>query len=172
MGTRTLASEQAVAMVVANPGLTPRQIGEALGFDHSNGLLSYLLKTKQVFASGPRGWHRLYATKELADLNHERIAAEAVETVRARKKRGWDAQEIKRKALRAAAQAAKPPKPPKVAKPQPQAPAASTPPIILPTTKITVAPTPRPRFAVEPGFVGVISGDWMQRRQGATSEST
>jgi hypothetical protein len=162
MGGRTQASSKVLVMVAETPGLTPRQVAEALGFDPASGLLSYLLKDKQIYSSGPRGWHRLYATKELAEQNHERIAAEAEATKRARKVRGWATAEVKRKAARAAAREAK--------KPEPTKPIGPT--TFLPGVKITVAPTPRPRFAPEPGFVGVITNDWMQRRQGATSAGT
>lgn len=49
--------------------------------------------------------------------------------------------------------------------------APSGPAVILPTTKITIAPTHPPRFAPEPGFHRAITSDWMERRAGAQTVS-
>ncbi len=66
-----------VDWVRANPGKRPSEVGAALKFDSSGGMLSYMARTCQIWMAGKRGWYRVYATEEEAQANHPRLCAEA-----------------------------------------------------------------------------------------------
>lgn len=151
MPSKNGLSTRIVAWVAANPGRLSADLGEALGFEHRSGLLTYMVQSGQLFAAGPRSWHRFYPTQEQADQNHQRLCEEADQRRRDVRIEHWRQQNLRRKAARAA-----------LGKRKPAAEKAT----LQPGARITVIPAPPPRFAPSPGFERTISADWMLRRQG------
>ena len=98
MPAKNRRTDAIVAWVRANPGKLGRELGAALGFDHSSGLLSYLVKQRIVFVAGPRHWQRYYPTFDLAMANDRKllfVVSEAVQTHRHAFEAGFDHHMVK-----------------------------------------------------------------------------
>ena len=96
-------SARVLAYVAEHPGKTPTEVGQALRFDSSTGLISYLKRQKQIFGAGPRGWTRLYSTVDEACAAEARITAEAKEQRRMKIEAGRKVGSLRRRAQRTAA---------------------------------------------------------------------
>ncbi len=165
MTARTGLAERLISWVAENPGKKAPELGARFGFNHSSGLLSYLLRSELLFVAGPRRNHHFYATKSEAEAAHARICQEVSEASQHRREVAARESTLRRRGRRHAA-----------GKKSLNVVSFATghtslgPGVTLhPDVRIVVAKTPPERFAPEPGFVKVITGDWMLRRQGVES---
>lgn len=151
---------QAVADYVrAHPGQRARDIGQAVGFNHHSGLLTYARKQGLIHAAGPTHWQRYYPTAEAAEAAHARICAEA----KAESKRKERAADI-RANLRLRAKRAE--KNGRVYETRPDrkvVPGIPRGAVPAHDCRITIAPPIPDRWAPEPGFVGEFTSEWRAR---------
>lgn len=149
-----------IAWIAAHPGRTGKEVCEAAGVTIKNGLLSYLVARGKVFASGPTHWQRYYPTAEEAQANHEALCREAREHVRRKQAETHRLGTIRKRARRHA-QGVKPVNCRTADICDIKLPDGV---VLSPTVRILIAPAPRDRFTPDPGFVRVISLDWLQAR--------
>ena len=95
-------SARILAWVRDNPGRRGREMGAALGFNHSGGLLSYMRANGLIFGAGPCHWTCYYLTAEEAAANHERITQEASVAVMHNRKQYSKDRNVRRTANRRA----------------------------------------------------------------------
>ena len=157
-------SARIIEYVNANPGQLAREIGEALGFKHGSGMLSYMLGRGLVFAAGPRHWQRLYPTAEAALAQHERLCNEAKATVERKIK-----ETAKRSAIVRKARYAPKIKPRRFSAKAVLKPALKDGAVMSPDVRVTVAPKPRERWAPDPGWVPVFTREWIERTGAANA---
>jgi hypothetical protein len=170
MPGKTGLSARLLAYVTANPGKRARDLGKALGFNHLDGMLSYMTKTRMLFLSGPKYWGRYYVTQADADANADRIAALAAATRRRKIKATQQRRVEKLRAQKAPEVAARAEAKARIALAKQMLGDDAKRVLIPPTVKVTIAPTPRGRFEPAPGFVGAISSDYVLHRQGQRLE--
>lgn len=151
--------------VAQNPGRTASEIAAAIGIPTSSGTVAYATKLGLIFASGPRNWHRYYATAVLAAAAHDGICAHAKATRDLKKKDTWRRGQIKRRGKYHAAGH----EPLNTRHNGLQLPIGAT---ISPRVKVTIAPSPKGRFEPDVGFERVITSDWFVRRQAEGKRET
>lgn len=154
-----------LAYLAKRPGATFAEIRRDCNLTPKTSMVVRLREIGLIFAAGPRSWQRYYLCAEQAKAEHERICAEVAERKRARKTCASRQSNLRRRARRQASGGRQ--------ADTKQAYAVHVPPgvILSPDVRVTIAPTPRDRFAPEPGFHKAITADWMLRRQGVDPES-
>ena len=150
------------ALLRDRPGLTSAQIAEAIGVRIvGTGLMAYALRAGHVHRAGLKRLCRYYATATEALAAHDALV-EATRAERAAKEREWLARQALVRRGRRHALGCKP-----VDKRSTVLPPIGKGTVLASGVRLTIAPPLRDRFAPEPGFVGVITADWLARRAAA-----
>lgn len=148
-----------VDLVRQRPGLSRVEIVTTLGMPRQDGgLLSYALRAGHIHSAGLKRSHRYYATADLAAAAHAALVAATLAERTLRKRQAQARRAMTRRAQRHATGKRPVNKRSTVMSPI----GKGT--VLAPDVKVTVAPPLRDRFAPGPGFVAVITADWMARR--------